>query len=229
MSDINEEIAALEVQTDTPEEWSSEDDNEDENSSPNTSSYITSPSGELWTDDLPASAGRRHADNVMLKKPVITAYASKRIHHAHSSFLTIFDRDMLNTITVETNREGRRVKEVDRVDVTNEGLDACIGLCILRGAYKSNDEDLRELWNPESGRPIFRDTMNINRFEEIRRMLRFDNRATKMARFRNNKLAANRLLLDGLVAGNQKSYVHSECVTVDEELYPFRGRCPYVQ
>ena len=47
MSDINKEIAALEAQTDTPEEWSSEDDDEDENSSPNTTSYLTSPSGEL--------------------------------------------------------------------------------------------------------------------------------------------------------------------------------------
>ena len=52
---------------------------------------------------------------------------------------------MLNTITVETNRKGRRVKEVDWVDVTNEELDAYIGLCILRGVCKDKDEDLREL------------------------------------------------------------------------------------
>ena len=98
----------MEVQSDTPEEWSSEDDNEDENSSPNTTSYLTPPSSELWTDDLPAFAGRRYAGNVMLQKPGTTAYAFQRIHDAHSSFLTIFDRDMLNTITVETNREGRK-------------------------------------------------------------------------------------------------------------------------
>ena len=60
-------------------------------------------------------------------------------------------------------------------------------------------------------------------------MFRFDNRATRMTKLRNNKLAANRLLLDGLVANSQKSYAHSECVTVDKELYFFRGRCPYIQ
>ena len=60
-------------------------------------------------------------------------------------------------------------------------------------------------------------------------MLRFDNSATRMARLRNDKLAVNCLLLDGLVANSQKSYVHSECVAVDEELYSFRGRCPYIQ
>ena len=118
---------------------------------------------------------------------------------------------------------------MDWVDVTNEELDAYISLCILRNVYKGKDEDLRELWNPVSGRPIFRDTMSINRFEEIRRMLRFDNRATRIASLRNDKLAANRLLLDGLVANSQKSYVHSECVTVNKELYPFRGRCPHIQ
>ena len=80
----------------------------------------------------------------MLQKPGITAYASQRIHDAYSSFLTIFNRNMLNTITVETNREGRRVKGVDWVDVINEELDAYIGLCILRGVCKDKDEDLRE-------------------------------------------------------------------------------------
>ena len=99
----------------------------------------------VWTDDLPAAAGRTHAGTVMLQKPGITADASQRIHDAHSSLLTILDCDMLNTITVETN-PGRRVKGVDWVDVTNEELDAYIGLCILRGVYKGKDEGLRELW-----------------------------------------------------------------------------------
>ena len=42
-------------------------------------------------------------------------------------------------------------------------------------------------------------------------------------------MAAIRLLLDGLVTNSQKCYIHNECVTVDEELYPFRIRYPYIQ
>ena len=50
-----------------------------------------------------------------------------------------------------------------------------------------------------------------------------------MARFRNDRIAATRPLLDSLVTNSQKCYIHNECVTVDEELYPFRGRCSYIQ
>ena len=42
-------------------------------------------------------------------------------------------------------------------------------------------------------------------------------------------MEATCLLLDGLVTNSQKCYIHNECVTVDEELYPFRGRCPNIQ
>ena len=108
--------------------------------------------------------------------------------------------------------------------ISSAEMEAYIGLCILRGVFKSKNEELRELWNKETGRAIFRETMSINRFEEIRRMMRFDNRATRMTRLRNDRLAAVRLLIDGVVTNSQKCYNHGECVTVYEELYPFRGR-----
>ena len=77
--------------------------------------------------------------------------------------------------------------------------------------------------------PIFSQTMSVNRFEEIRRALRFDNPRTRQGGQIRNKLAAVRLLIDGFIENSQSSYVHTECVTVDEQLYPFRGRCRYVQ
>ena len=97
-------------------------------------------------------------------------------------------------------------------------MEAYFGLCILRGVFKGNNESVRELWNPVSERPIFRNTMALNRFEDILRMLRFGYRGTRMARLRNDRMAATRLLLHGLVTDNQKCYIHNECVTVDEEL-----------
>ena len=131
---------------------------------------------------------------------------------------------MLDTIIVETNREGRRVKGNEWKDVASMELEAYFGVCILRGVFKGNNESVRELWSPVSGRPIFGNTMALNRFEDIRRMLRFDNKATRKARLRNDLMAATRLLLGGLVTNSQKCYIHNDCVAVDEELYPFRGR-----
>ena len=76
---------------------------------------------------------------------------------------------------------------------------------------------------------MFGNTMALNRFENIRRMLHFDSTATTMARLRNDQMAATRLLLDGLATNSQKCCIHNECVTVNEKLYSFIRRCPYIQ
>ena len=110
-----------------------------------------------------------------------------------------------------------------------EELQAYIGLCILRGVYKSKNQAVRQLWNPLFGPPIFSKTMSVNRFEQIRGALRFDNPTTRKSSQARDKLAAVRLLLDGFVENSHRCYQHSECVTVDEQLYPFRGRCSYIQ
>ena len=85
------------------------------------------------------------------------------------------------------------------------------------------------MWSAKEGRPIFPATMSLKRFTEIRRMLRVDNRETHQARLRNDKMAATRLLLDGFNSNVKTAYNLGECVTIDEQLYPFRGRCKYIQ
>ena len=65
-------------------------------------------------------------------------------------------------------------------------MEAYFGLYILRGVFKGNNESVGELWSPVRGRPIFGNTVALNRFEDIGRMLRFDDRATRMARFCND-------------------------------------------
>ena len=45
---------------------------------------------------------------------------------------------------------------------------------------------VRELWIPVDERPTFADAMALNRFQDICRTLRFDYRAIRIARLRNN-------------------------------------------
>ena len=68
-----------------------------------------------------------------------------------------------------------------------------------RSSHKGNMESLEELWREENGRAIFRQTMPLYRFRQLQRNLRFDNKETRCACLARDKLAANRLLLDGLV------------------------------
>ena len=86
-----------------------------------------------------------------------------------------------------------------------------------------------ELWSEEHGRKIFAETMPLSRFKKIRSNLRFDNTETRQARLARDKLAAIRLLLDVFIDNSQTAFVLSESVTVDEQLYPYQGRCPFTQ
>ncbi len=104
-----------------------------------------------------------------------------------------------------------------------------IGLCILRGVFKGNMESIDELWRTNCGRKIFSEAMSLARFESMRQSLRFDNRETRAARLQWDKFAAVRLLLDGFVSNYQKSFVPCGTETIDEQLFPYRSRCRYMQ
>lgn len=132
---------------------------------------------------------------------------------------------MIATIVVETNRQGRRTfgngfKALDYAE-----MKAFIGLLILRGVYRAAGESTDELWSAKHGRSIFSKTLSLARFKQIRGVLRFDNVETRQGRLARDKLAAVRLLIDGFAEHSRNSYVPGASITIDEQLYPWRGRC----
>ena len=81
----------------------------------------------------------------------------------------------------------------------------------------------------EHGRPIFRKIISRNRFQDILRVLRFDDAAARRSRRSPDKFSPirnafeiwNESLLDAFVPGPN--------LTVDEQLMTFHGRCPFCQ
>ena len=210
------------------EEFESED-NDNADIELTTHNLLVSSSGQTWSKIPPFNhAGQTPRRNVKCHRLGITAYGAHRVCDELSSFKAIFDNEMIETILVETNREGQRIKS-DFVKFTVTDIHAYLGLCILRGVYKGSNESLEELWSQDHGRKVFRDTMPLYKFTSIKRFLRFDNPATRNARLQRDKLAAVRLLLDGFVSNTKKCYMPAYNVTVDEQLYPYRGRCRYKQ
>lgn len=194
---------------------------------------MTSVDGEKWTS-IPQEQlhGRERRENLLRPAPGLTNYALRNIREPNiimSSWEILFNHDMVETVLKETNRRGKTIKRALWTDATLEEMLAFIGLLYLRGVYRSNMESTEELWSREHGRPIFQKTMTHARFKELRNMLRFDNPETRAARQLRDKLAAIRLLLDGFTSNCQRSYVPGAFLTVDEELYPFRGRCAFKQ
>jgi hypothetical protein len=136
---------------------------------------------------------------------------------------------MIETIRFETNRFGSHLLGEEWNLIDKLEMNAFLGLMIFRGVYKSSGEHIEELWSPTHGRKIFSQTMSLDRFKLIRRCLRFDNPETRANRLMRDKIAPMRLLFDKFIQNSQSAYVPNLSCTVDEQLYPYRGRCKYIQ
>lgn len=115
------------------------------------------------------------------------------------------------------------------INLTLVDFRAFIGLLILAGVSKSNQEDANELWDDEWGRPIFAATMTLKKFKLILQCLRFDDRSSRQERRERDKLAPIRSVYDKWNINLRKMYNPGKAVTVDEQLIPFRGKCPIKQ
>ncbi|KAJ4944672.1 hypothetical protein JOQ06_013215 [Pogonophryne albipinna] len=69
--------------------------------------------------------------------------------------------------------------------------------------------------------------MGFHRYEDIRRLIRFDDKRTRAVRLETDHMAAFRYVWDCFLANCKKVFVPSDCVTIDEQLVPFRGRVHY--
>ena len=98
------------------------------------------------------------------------------------------------------------------------------------GVSKGNHKSVRDLWSSGSlGQPIFKAVMSVNRFEQILRHLRFDNLDTRHERCTTDKFAPHRDLWNTFIENCKRNYVPSVLLCIDEQLIPYRGRCPFSQ
>ena len=114
-------------------------------------------------------------------------------------------------------------------DVTVKELYKVIGLMVLIGVYKSKNEDICQLWSLENGRPIFNKIMSRQCFQDVLRVVRFDDAEYRRQHRSDNKLEPIRECFDLWVNTLRDGNVPGSMLTVDEELVTFRGRCPFKQ
>ncbi|XP_055325865.1 piggyBac transposable element-derived protein 4-like, partial [Sitodiplosis mosellana] len=155
-------------------------------------------------------------------------YASARVTDLLASFL-MFIEPIEKIVVDMTNLYGfRRYKdEWQNVDICT--MRAYYGLLLLAGVYRSRGEDITELWDDHKGRPIFRATMSLELFKRINQCIRFDNKEERMQTNERYKLEPIRNVFEKWVQRVRDLYVPGKFVTFDEQLLPYRGRCPFIQ
>ena len=94
----------------------------------------------------------------------------------------------------------------------------------LRAALQLNIFRTREIFFAESSHKIFAATMSCNRFAFLTRFLEFDNKETRRQRWREDKFAAICEFFKKMNKNNRRCRNPLPFVSVDETLYPYRGR-----
>ncbi|XP_054746362.1 piggyBac transposable element-derived protein 3-like [Anastrepha obliqua] len=112
--------------------------------------------------------------------------------------------------------------------VTLSEMYAFVGVLIMTGANRINAESAPDLWSVENC-PLYRASMGINRFQAILRFIRFDDGNTRAQRLVTDKAAPISELWTMMNYNFEQSYKPSEYLTVDEQLFPYRGRTRFTQ
>ena len=136
---------------------------------------------------------------------------------------------MLRHIQRCTEEEARRVLQTDDCCVSLHELDAFLAIIYARGAHKATKIKIHELWNKLWGIPIISETMARNRFIEMMRFLRFDNKQTRSHRLATDKLGLTSTIWNTFVENRLKHYRPGTNITVDEQLFPTKARCRFTQ
>jgi hypothetical protein len=195
------------------------------------STPLTSKNGDIFwmTQPVLQVTGRHATQNVMHINPGPTRFATRNVDSPMSAFELFMRGPILDEIEKWTNSEGKNVFADNWKDIVRDEMFCYLGVLILIGVYRSKNEPISELWNQERGRPIISGSMARDRFQQISRVLRFDDASGRRQRHTTDKLAPIRTVFDMWEATLEDSYVPFENVTVDEQLLTYRGRCPFIQ
>ena len=108
-------------------------------------------------------------------------------------------------------------------------LEKFIGLQIARGVLVEKNTPIYQLWSKEWGHPIFGKTMSRDRYKELMRHLRIDNFSTRRERRETNKFCLISETWEDFIENCKRCYVPSFDLSIDEQLFPCKTRCPFIQ
>ncbi|UYV61627.1 hypothetical protein LAZ67_1005604, partial [Cordylochernes scorpioides] len=205
-SETDDHIEERNWSTDTEKYTLSEEEN---NEDPSFNYYIGKDQKTKWKKALPPKNVRTRSENIITHLPGVKGEAknAKSILDCWNLFI---DDNILECIVTNTNIYIRNIqqnysRERD-ANLTNlHEIKALLGIIYFLGVMKANKLNTDDAWARDStGFELCRISLNIfelcrmseNRFRFLLRVIRFDDKATRNERLRQDKLAAVRLIFD---------------------------------
>ena len=189
--------------------------------------FSTTDGSQRWSKvPINPNTGRMRLQNVLNQSPGPISAVVQRSDSILGTLSCFITTEMLTKIAHYTTEEGQTQISNSWVDVSVDELGKYLGLRLLAGVYSAK-KAITHLWNKETLRPIFGNTMARNRFSAKTRCLRFNSKIDRPARRAQDKLAPITDFCNQIFAKFRGNFRPSENLCVDEQLVLFRGRCPF--
>jgi len=228
----------LEIETNGEEE-SSDDSDVSENQDPiepSSSNTFVAKDGTVW-NQLPPNFHQTSTHNIVRQRS--GPLRSTETMSVCDTFKCIFTNEMIDIIIRHTNKKAKHVYEtyntnnptktqLEWKDLTVREFNSFLGILITCGVNHSNTQFSLDMWKTNSY-PLYRASMGHNRFRSILRFIRFDDANTREERHQIDKAAPIRDLWSMLNSNLRKYYRPTENLTIDEQLFPYRGRMKFKQ
>lgn len=186
-----------------------------------------------WRKFIVTKNVRTRSQNIVIHLPG-PKFIAKQMKSPLDCFNLLVNNIVLNLITDCTNIYIRKIqhkyKNTSLYRSTDIEIQAVIGLLIIAGSFRASKENLEDLWAVDgTGIDIFHSTMSKDRFLFLIRCLRFDDINDRAQRKEVDKLMPVIELFTIFVENCKNAYTISEYSTIDEQLVPFKGKCPFRQ
>lgn len=206
----------------------------EEESASNTLSFIGKDGVTRWRKMFPPRNVRTRQENYVVRLPT-TRLPTRNLKTPIDIWKYFVNNAMLEIIVENTNKyidsirsNFSRDRDARHTDILE--VQALIGLIYYAARLKANRVNPDELWKTDgSSIEMFRLTMSLPRFKFLLRCIRFDDKATRENRLKEDKLTPIRNFFDTFVTQCRNGYSLSEYVTIDEMLPGFRGKCRFRQ
>ncbi|GAV09981.1 hypothetical protein RvY_19465 [Ramazzottius varieornatus] len=100
---------------------------------------------------------------------------------------------------------------------------------VVGGVHMDGTVPVSELWSEGEGKKIYQACMSRKRFAQITCSLRFDDKSTREKRVELDKMTHVREFFEMWSLSLRTNYLPYESACVDEQLFPFKGRCGFKQ